>query len=139
MLLVGWVTLSSKERDLHTFSEHYLPCKLETYWALVRVDLGSGEEVVGFPMFCVHEYLSMLWDCGETQFSQTCFGKGGFADLQNFWQHVSAEAWYKKHPVSEDAERLSYSIPCSMFGDDARIYKEQMIVACKRLGTSVAN
>ena len=83
--------MSPNERDLHGFAERYLPCKLEIYWALVRVDFGNGEEVVGFPMFCVHELLAMLWDCGPDRFGETCFGRGVLADLGDFWQHVSGE------------------------------------------------
>ena len=80
--------------------------------------------VVGFPMFPVHEYLAVLWDCGEDQFASTCFGSGGIDDLDQFWRHVSEEPWYKKHPVSKKPDRLPFTIPCSMFGDDARVFKE---------------
>ena len=42
--MISWPdTLSSQERDLHIFADAYLPCRLETYWAPVRVDLGNGE------------------------------------------------------------------------------------------------
>ena len=74
---------------MHTFAQHYLPSKLETYWAPVRVDFGQGEEVCGFPMFNVHELFAMLWDCDA--FGETCFGSGGFEDVACFWQHVSHE------------------------------------------------
>jgi hypothetical protein len=110
--------------NLHRFADANLPCKLETYWAPVRIDLGNGEEIVGFPMFCVHEYLAVLWDAGPDRFATTCFRRGGEDDLGKFRERVSGEPWYTNHPVSREPDRLKSSIPATVFGDDARVFKE---------------
>jgi hypothetical protein len=88
--------------------------------------LPPPQAIVDYPMFLVHEIVAALWDSGMDRFSKTCFGSGGLPDLRAFWDHVSGEDWFKNHPVRDDGDRLAYSIPCSMFGDDARLYKVRL-------------
>ena len=118
------------ERDLHTFAKAYLPLPLEKLYVPVRVDDGRGNEVVmDLPMFPVREVFSMLWESGPERFAKSCLGPGGHADLALFWHHVSHMPWAHAHPCRGDPDRLPHTIPVTIFGDDARLYKnEKMMV-----------
>ena len=113
------------ERDVHRFAAKYFDVALEKYFVPIRVTIGDQEEVIPLAMYPIHEFLYMLHEAGENKFEEI----SGSSSVSRFWHHVSGQAWFQKHPVSKDPGRLPFAIPCTMFGDDARLYKtEKMIV-----------
>ena len=117
------------ERDVHAFAQRYFAFGIEPYLVPIRVDAGRGEEIMQLPMYPVHEYLAALWGCGQDTCAVSCFSSDGFASLARFWNHVSHMPWAQSHPAQADQLRMPYTIPACLFGDDAKLYKnEKMIV-----------
>jgi hypothetical protein len=85
----------------------------------------QGEVLAQFPLFPVHEFLAVLWQSGYDNFAKSCFATEGLESIGAFWSHVRNLDWCKSHPAVEDHARLPWTIPAAMFGDDARIYKEE--------------
>ena len=126
----NWGTQSTNmERDLHSFAARYLPFNVEKYWLPIRVNFGQGEVCMQFPMLPVHEFLADLWERGESTFAASCFATDGAACVPQFWSHCSHMQWCKDHPCQQQPDRMGFTIPAAMFGDDARLYRnEKMIV-----------
>ncbi len=86
----------------------------------------QGEELAQFPFVLpVHEYLAVLWQSGYENVSKSCFTTEGLESIGAFWSHIRDLEWCKSHPAVDDRDQLPWTIPAAMFGDDARIYKEE--------------
>jgi hypothetical protein len=49
----------------------------------------------------------------------------GLPCLADFWNHIGHTDWCKQHPLHQEPDRVAFTIPATMFGDDARIYKDE--------------
>jgi hypothetical protein len=90
----------------------------------------SGEEdVTMVAMFPVHEIFAALYNAGWDQFSKSCFGDYGQEVIHHFWEHTKHMHWNSTHPARQNPACIDYTIPCSFFGDEGRLYKgEKMMV-----------
>lgn len=111
---------------MHTFADIYIP-GLEKYWLPIRVADGEEEVLEQFPMLPLHEIFAMLAERDDDCFATSCFGPEGLESCADFWAHVGSQAWCSNHPAVQHPDRLPFTVPAAMFGDDCRIFKHEKI------------
>jgi len=92
----------------------------------VRADLGAGETLIQYPIVPVHEYFAYV--SNSPMFGEACFAPEGQVCVSHFWQHVATQPWSIRHPATADQSRLPWTVPAGMFGDDARLYKQDKMI-----------
>ena len=94
------------------------------------MEIDGAESIIRLPIYPVHEYLSAIHDFGDDQLQISCLGSNGLESVGEFWHHVSHLPWSQNHPATQPGrvDRLPYTIPACLFGDDARLFKSDKMV-----------
>ena len=94
------------------------------------MEIDGAERIIRLPIYPAHEYLSAIHDFGDDQLQISCLGSNGLESVGEFWHHVSHLPWSQNHPATQPGrvDRLPYTIPACLFGDDARLFKSDKMV-----------
>ena len=95
---------------------------LEPYLVNIPIKNRVGQPVnCQWPCLAPHEYFAALAISGKLP--ELC---GGY-NVAELWQAARAEAWYDGPPVSTDPDRLPYSLPIRLHGDEAQGHNKKNV------------
>jgi hypothetical protein len=102
-----------------------------TYVSLpVRKRKTRQAEIVQYPALAPHEYWAALHKVGLLE--SVLVGDGMRPDV--FWQGVQSEEWFQRHPDLKVHERLPFTIPIRVHGDEGTGQKKKGILVMQWQG-----
>ena len=121
------------ERDLHRWlgrvRKYSMGFDLQLYnlpLHLYKVSEPDEEEVVLWPVFQPHEIFHALWQVGGATWQGAILGPNGEHGVNEFWEHQKHLPWVRAHPAARDPDKLRFTVPTDLHGDDVQCRNQDM-------------
>ena len=74
-----------------------------------------------------HEFFAAVYAAGPTVWHDVMLGPGGQEGLRAYWRHEWDKEWVQKHPMLTELERMDFTVPFTLHGDDVQVQNNSKI------------